>query len=61
LRNEEGSITQISSQWGFWHMGQFGADYKRQFGELPSETLGRKVVKPQFTVPPLKLDSHMVN
>jgi AraC-like DNA-binding protein len=31
-------ITDVANHWGFWHMGQFAADYKRQFGELPSET-----------------------
>jgi AraC family ethanolamine operon transcriptional activator len=30
---------QIAHQFGFWHMGQFAADYRRFFGELPSETL----------------------
>ena len=34
-----GAIINIANRWGFWHMGQFAADYKRQFGELPSETL----------------------
>ena len=33
------NITDIARNWGFWHMGQFAADYKRLFGELPSETL----------------------
>ena len=33
------SITDIANQWDFWHMGQFAADYKRLFGELPSETV----------------------
>ncbi len=34
-------ISEIAAHWGFWHMGQFAADYRRQFGELPSETLRR--------------------
>ena len=32
-------IADIANAWGFWHMGQFARDYKRLFGELPSETL----------------------
>ena len=35
------TITDIANRWGFWHMGQFAKDYKRQFGELPSGTLSR--------------------
>jgi AraC-like DNA-binding protein len=31
-------VTDIANRWGFWHMGQFAADYHRQFGELPSAT-----------------------
>jgi AraC family ethanolamine operon transcriptional activator len=34
-----GAIIDIANRWGFWHMGQFAADYRRQFGELPSATL----------------------
>ena len=33
------TITDLATQWGFWHMSQFAADYKRLFGELPSETI----------------------
>ena len=34
-------ITAIAGKWGFWHMGQFAADYRRLFGELPSQTIQR--------------------
>jgi len=36
------TIADVANRWGFWHMGQFAADYRRQFGELPSETLRRR-------------------
>ncbi len=32
-------ISEIAARWGFWHMGQFAADYRRFFGELPSVTI----------------------
>jgi AraC family ethanolamine operon transcriptional activator len=32
-------VSDAARQWGFEHMSQFAADYRRQFGELPSETL----------------------
>jgi AraC family transcriptional regulator, ethanolamine operon transcriptional activator len=35
----ETKIADIANSWGFWHMGQFAADYKLFFGELPSTTL----------------------
>ena len=35
------SIGSIAADWGFSHMPQFAADYRRQFGELPSESLRR--------------------
>jgi AraC family ethanolamine operon transcriptional activator len=31
-------ISDIANQFGFWHLGQFAADYRKFFGELPSET-----------------------
>jgi AraC family ethanolamine operon transcriptional activator len=34
-----GKIADIAGYWGFWHMGQFAADYRKMFGELPSQTL----------------------
>jgi len=33
------SISEIASSFGFSHMSQFAKDYRRHFGELPSETL----------------------
>ena len=32
-------IADTANMAGFWHMGQFAADYRKLFGELPSETL----------------------
>jgi len=34
-------VNDIANSWGLWHMGRFAADYRRQFGELPSVTLRR--------------------
>jgi len=33
------SVNEIAANWGFWHMGSFAAKYRKQFGELPSQTL----------------------
>ena len=33
-------VSDIMEELGFAHVGQFAADYRRVFGELPSETLG---------------------
>jgi AraC family ethanolamine operon transcriptional activator len=34
-------VADIANRWGFWHMGQFAADYRKLYAELPSDTLGR--------------------
>lgn len=42
LRNAVGagtSVQAIAARWGFWHLSSCAADYRRQFGELPSTTL----------------------
>ena len=35
------SIIELAGIQGFWHMGQFAADYRHIYGELPSDTLKR--------------------
>lgn len=36
------SIIEIAGIHGFWHMGQFAADYRAIYGELPSEAIKRR-------------------
>jgi AraC-like DNA-binding protein len=33
------NVTTIALQWGFTHLGRFAQDYRRRFGEAPSQTL----------------------
>jgi AraC-like DNA-binding protein len=35
-------LADIANENGFWHMGQFANNYKKLFGELPSETAIRR-------------------
>ncbi|WP_238474221.1 AraC family transcriptional regulator [Pseudomonas cavernicola] len=35
------TVTAVAFHWGFSHLGHFTTDYKRRFGESPSETLAR--------------------
>ncbi|MBI3153893.1 MAG: helix-turn-helix domain-containing protein [Burkholderiales bacterium] len=32
-------VHDIAARWGFWHLSRFASDYRRMFGELPSQTL----------------------
>ncbi len=36
-----GGVKRIALEWGFWHLGRFSAEYKSQFGELPTATMAR--------------------
>jgi len=35
------SIGDVAARWGFWHLSQLAQDYRRLFGELPSQTRER--------------------
>ncbi|EPN2807075.1 AraC family transcriptional regulator [Serratia marcescens] len=41
LRSDINSVTEVATRWGFFHLSQFAADYRKQYGELPSETRRR--------------------
>lgn len=41
LKTGEATVTSIAYRWGFSHLGHFTTDYKRRFGESPSQTLAR--------------------
>ena len=41
LQTGSSSVTDAALGWGFWHLGQFSADYRQMFGELPSQTAQR--------------------
>lgn len=36
------SVTEIALRWGFGHLGRFAVEYRKRFGESPSETLWRR-------------------
>lgn len=35
------SVTQIAMTWGFYHLGRFAVEYRKRFGETPSQTYRR--------------------
>jgi AraC family ethanolamine operon transcriptional activator len=41
LSGDPGMVRDVATQWGFWNLSQFSGDYRRQFGERPSDTLAR--------------------
>ena len=34
-------VKDVARRWGYWHCGRLAAEYRTQFGESPSETVGR--------------------
>lgn len=41
LSPSDTTVTAVAYHWGFTHLGHFTTDYKRRFGESPSQTLAR--------------------
>lgn len=42
MRARDGDgVTEIALRWGFNHLGRFAVEYRRRFGESPSDTLRR--------------------
>ncbi len=41
MLKEASSVTEAATHWGFWHFGHFSHEYKKMFGELPSDTFKR--------------------
>jgi len=39
LLNGKTSVKASALAHGFWHMGDFSASYRKQFGETPSQTI----------------------
>jgi AraC family ethanolamine operon transcriptional activator len=39
--DDAATVHEIAQRWGFWHTGEFAADYRRLFGELPQQVLGQ--------------------
>jgi AraC-like DNA-binding protein len=35
------TVTNVALEWGFMHLGRFSAEYRRHFGQTPSQTLRR--------------------
>ena len=36
------NVSAIAIDWGFTHLGRFSADYRKRFGEAPSQTVARR-------------------
>jgi len=36
------NVTEVAMDYGFLHLGRFSDSYRKQFGELPSDTLKRR-------------------
>lgn len=39
------TVQDIAADWGFWHLSQFSCDYRKLFGESPSESLRKRMTE----------------
>lgn len=39
MRTQDGTVSDVATRWGFFHLSRFSAAYREAFGELPSQTL----------------------
>ncbi len=37
------TVQDVAADWGFWHLSQFSYDYRKLFGESPSESLRKRL------------------
>jgi AraC family ethanolamine operon transcriptional activator len=42
LSSSPASVRDVAANWGFWHFSQFSSDYRKLFGQCPSEALARR-------------------
>lgn len=45
------NVTAAALECGFWHLAQFAQDYRRMFGECPSQTLRAGIGSPRLNTP----------
>ncbi|NMM38028.1 MAG: helix-turn-helix domain-containing protein [Glaciimonas sp.] len=37
------TVQDVAADWEFWHFSQFSSDYRKLFGQSPSESLRRRM------------------
>ena len=42
-----GAVSRAATDWGFWHLSRFAAQYRALFGESPRHTLSHRADRPQ--------------
>jgi len=40
--SEARTVGEVAADWGFWHFSQFSSDYRKLFGQSPSESLRQR-------------------